>query len=86
MRRGHVALWPATDTYVTDPRLSQQWLSILAAVMSCTYSTVGFIAQVIENGKMEGTISGVVTTSINEKFGCASKNLETLGSRIFIPL
>ncbi|EEF42109.1 amino acid permease 3 [Ricinus communis] len=38
------------------------WLSILAAVMSFTYSTIGLglgIAQVVENGKAMGSVTGI---------------------------
>ncbi|KAJ9173842.1 hypothetical protein P3X46_016938 [Hevea brasiliensis] len=43
-----------------------QWLSILAAVMSLAYSIIGFalgIAQVIENGYVMGSITGVSASS-----------------------
>jgi len=48
------------------PSFHKIWgLSILAAIMSFTYSTLGFglgLAKVIENGKIYGTLGGISTT------------------------
>lgn len=43
------------------------WLSILAAVMSFTYSTIGLglgIAKVAENGKVGGSLTGIGIASV----------------------
>ncbi|XP_019196917.1 PREDICTED: amino acid permease 3-like isoform X2 [Ipomoea nil] len=46
------------------------WLSIVAAVMSFTYSTIGLglgIAQVAENGKIQGSLTGIsVGSTVSE--------------------
>ncbi|KAG8661437.1 probable amino acid permease 7 isoform X2 [Manihot esculenta] len=47
-----------------------EWLSILAAIMSFAYSFIGFglgFAKVIENGRVEGSISGVPTVDVGDK-------------------
>ncbi|XP_043810585.1 probable amino acid permease 7 isoform X2 [Manihot esculenta] len=47
-----------------------QWLSIIAAVMSFAYSSIGFalgFAQVIENGYVMGSITGVSASSAIDK-------------------
>ncbi|KAE8098920.1 hypothetical protein FH972_016947 [Carpinus fangiana] len=49
---------------------NMEWLSIVAALMSFTYSFIGFglgVAKVIENGKIMGSISGVPATNIADK-------------------
>ncbi|EEF28658.1 amino acid transporter, putative [Ricinus communis] len=49
---------------------NMEWLSILAAVMSFTYSSIGFglgLAQVIENGYAMGSITGVSASSAADK-------------------
>ncbi|KAI3703113.1 hypothetical protein L6452_28868 [Arctium lappa] len=46
---------------------SMVWISVIAAIMSFCYSSIGFglgIAKVIENGKIEGSITGVPTISV----------------------
>ncbi|XP_050211687.1 amino acid permease 3-like [Mercurialis annua] len=45
------------------------WLSILAAVMSFTYSTIGLglgIAQVVQNGKIMGSMTGISIGTVTE--------------------
>ncbi|KAF4372949.1 hypothetical protein CsatB_008500 [Cannabis sativa] len=45
------------------------WLSIVAAVMSFTYSTIGLglgIAKVAENGKMSGTMTGISIGTVTQ--------------------
>ncbi|XP_076934804.1 putative amino acid permease 7 [Bidens hawaiensis] len=47
-----------------------KWLSIIAAIMSFTYSFIGIglgLAQVIGNGKIEGNIYGISTTTPTQK-------------------
>ncbi|XP_039058546.1 probable amino acid permease 7 isoform X2 [Hibiscus syriacus] len=46
------------------------WLSVVAAIMSFTYSFIGFglgFAQVIENGTIKGSITGVPAASVVDK-------------------
>lgn len=46
------------------------WLSIAAAVMSFTYSTIGLglgIAKVVENGKFMGSLTGISIISIKHR-------------------
>nr|GEY26939.1 probable amino acid permease 7 [Tanacetum cinerariifolium] len=46
-----------------------KWLSIIAAIMSFTYSLIGIglgLGQVIEQGKIEGSINGITTNSIQK--------------------
>ncbi|XP_057440947.1 probable amino acid permease 7 [Lotus japonicus] len=46
------------------------WVSVVAAIMSLTYSTVGLglgIKTVIENGRMMGSVTGVPTSNIADK-------------------
>ncbi|KAL9403068.1 hypothetical protein Peur_000040 [Populus x canadensis] len=46
------------------------WLSVIAAIMSFTYSFIGFglgVAKVIENGRVKGSITGVsAATTVNK--------------------
>ncbi|XP_024449556.1 probable amino acid permease 7 isoform X1 [Populus trichocarpa] len=46
------------------------WLSVIAAIMSFTYSFIGFglgVAKVIENGRIKGSITGVsAATTVNK--------------------
>ncbi|XP_038689569.1 probable amino acid permease 7 [Tripterygium wilfordii] len=47
------------------------WLSVLAAIMSFSYSFIGFglgFAQVIETGEIKGSISGVPAANLGDKF------------------
>ncbi|KAF7816031.1 putative amino acid permease 7 [Senna tora] len=47
------------------------WVSVVAAIMSFTYSFIGLglgIAQVIANGRIMGSLAGVPTKSIADKF------------------
>ncbi|KAK1435573.1 hypothetical protein QVD17_01339 [Tagetes erecta] len=47
-----------------------KWLSIIAAVMSFTYSSIGIglgLAQVIEQGEIKGSINGITTTNPMQK-------------------
>ncbi|KAM0044265.1 putative amino acid transporter, transmembrane domain-containing protein [Helianthus debilis subsp. tardiflorus] len=47
-----------------------KWLSIIAAVMSFTYSSIGIglgLAQVIEQGEIKGSINGISTTNPTQK-------------------
>ncbi|GKU98013.1 hypothetical protein SLEP1_g11070 [Rubroshorea leprosula] len=47
-----------------------QWLSVVAAIMSFSYSFIGAglgVAKVIENGKILGSITGVPTSSVADK-------------------
>ncbi|XP_007020349.2 PREDICTED: probable amino acid permease 7 isoform X1 [Theobroma cacao] len=49
---------------------NMEWLSVVAAIMSFTYSFIGFglgFAQVIENGEIKGSITGVPAASIADK-------------------
>ncbi|KAL5548835.1 hypothetical protein UlMin_004066 [Ulmus minor] len=55
-----------------------QWLSVVAAIMSFTYSFIGFglgLARVIGNGYIDGSISGVSTYSAPEKVWSISQAL-----------
>ncbi|GJY71042.1 probable amino acid permease 7 isoform X1 [Tanacetum coccineum] len=47
-----------------------KWLSIIAAIMSFTYSLIGIglgLGQVIEQGKIEGSVNGITTTNSIQK-------------------
>ncbi|KAJ0902553.1 putative amino acid transporter, transmembrane domain-containing protein [Helianthus annuus] len=47
-----------------------KWLSIIAAIMSFTYSSIGIglgLAQVIEQGVIKGSINGISTTNPTQK-------------------
>ncbi|KAJ0765605.1 putative amino acid transporter, transmembrane domain-containing protein [Helianthus annuus] len=47
-----------------------KWLSIIAAIMSFTYSSIGIglgLAQVIEQGEIKGSINGTSTTNPTQK-------------------
>ncbi|CAM8986869.1 unnamed protein product [Rhodiola kirilowii] len=47
-----------------------EWLSVVAAVMSCAYSSIGLglgLAKTIGDGKIKGSISGVATSSAIKK-------------------
>ncbi|XP_076907013.1 putative amino acid permease 7 [Bidens hawaiensis] len=47
-----------------------KWLSIIAAIMSFTYSFIGIglgLAQVIEQGEIKGSINGISTTNPTQK-------------------
>ncbi|XP_075669275.1 putative amino acid permease 7 isoform X1 [Castanea sativa] len=49
---------------------NMEWLSVVAALMSFTYSFIGFslgVAKVIENGKIMGSITGVPASSLANK-------------------
>ncbi|KAL1103412.1 hypothetical protein V6Z11_D05G438200 [Gossypium hirsutum] len=49
---------------------NMEWLSVVAAIMSFTYSFIGFglgFAQVIENGRIQGSITGVPADSVADK-------------------
>ncbi|XP_061367396.1 probable amino acid permease 7 [Gastrolobium bilobum] len=55
-----------------------QWLSILAAIMSFAYAFIGMglaILQIIENGRVEGSIEGITTTSGTEKLWLVAQAL-----------
>ncbi|XP_059666584.1 probable amino acid permease 7 [Cornus florida] len=55
-----------------------KWLSIVAAVMSFTYSIIGSalgLAKVIGNGKIKGSIGGVPTSTVAEKVWLVSQSL-----------
>ncbi|XP_038686448.1 probable amino acid permease 7 isoform X1 [Tripterygium wilfordii] len=54
------------------------WLSVIAAIMSFSYSSIGFglgVAQVIENGRIQGSISGVAEANIADKLWLAFQAL-----------
>ncbi|KAK4851236.1 hypothetical protein QYF36_013513 [Acer negundo] len=88
---GHEATCEYSDTYyylifgAVQIVLSQapdfhniQWLSIVAAIMSFAYSFIGFglgIAQVIENGYVQGSLTGISTYSTIEKMWLVSQAL-----------
>ncbi|KAI3855020.1 hypothetical protein MKX03_018414 [Papaver bracteatum] len=47
-----------------------EWLSILAAIMSCCYASIGFalgFAKVIENGTIKGSLGGIPRATVAEK-------------------
>ncbi|XP_027329975.1 probable amino acid permease 7 [Abrus precatorius] len=55
-----------------------KWLSVVAAIMSFTYSFIGMglsIAKTIENGHVEGSIEGISTSSGTEKLWLVSQAL-----------
>ncbi|KAK7320292.1 hypothetical protein VNO77_29628 [Canavalia gladiata] len=55
-----------------------KWLSVVAAIMSFTYSFIGMglsIAQTLENGHVEGSIEGIATSSRTEKLWLVSQAL-----------
>ncbi|KAJ0547937.1 putative amino acid transporter, transmembrane domain-containing protein [Helianthus annuus] len=55
-----------------------KWLSIIASIMSFTYSFIGMglgLAQVIAKGKVEGSISGISTTNPTQKVWLAAQAL-----------
>ncbi|GAA0166143.1 hypothetical protein LIER_21369 [Lithospermum erythrorhizon] len=55
-----------------------EWLSIVAAVMSFAYSTIGSalgLAKVIENGEVKGSLGGVPTSTAAEKVWSISISL-----------
>ncbi|KAL2475942.1 putative amino acid permease 7 [Abeliophyllum distichum] len=54
------------------------WLSVIAAIMSFTYSIIGSalgLTQVIQNGIIKGSIGGVPTTTTTEKVWAISEAL-----------
>ncbi|QCE01881.1 probable amino acid permease 7 [Vigna unguiculata] len=55
-----------------------EWLSVVAAIMSFTYSFIGMglsIAQIIDKGHAEGSIGGISTSSGTEKLWLVSQAL-----------
>ncbi|CAN4097287.1 unnamed protein product [Withania somnifera] len=59
------------------------WLSIVAAVMSITYSTIGLglgVAQVAETGKIQGSLTGI---SIGTEMDKIWKSFQALGAVAF---
>uniref|UniRef100_A0A2N9J903 Amino acid transporter transmembrane domain-containing protein n=1 Tax=Fagus sylvatica TaxID=28930 RepID=A0A2N9J903_FAGSY len=55
-----------------------EWLSILAAIMSFTYSSIGLglgIAKVVGNGYAKGSIEGISTSSATDKVWLVSQAL-----------
>ncbi|GLT53721.1 hypothetical protein SLA2020_269740 [Shorea laevis] len=55
-----------------------QWLSILAAIMSFTYSSIGLglgLAKVLSDGYMKGSIGGISSSSAAEKVWLVSQAL-----------
>ncbi|KAI3466376.1 hypothetical protein Pfo_023039 [Paulownia fortunei] len=55
-----------------------EWLSIIAAIMSFTYSSIGSalgLAKVIENGEIKGSIRGVPTSTAAKKIWSISQAL-----------
>ncbi|KAI9187053.1 hypothetical protein LWI28_023820 [Acer negundo] len=90
-KEGHQAACDYPDTYymlifgLAQIVLSQapdfhniQWLSVVAAIMSFFYSFVGFslgVAQVIENGYVKGSLTGIETSSPVEKMWLVSQAL-----------
>ncbi|GAV74778.1 Aa_trans domain-containing protein [Cephalotus follicularis] len=55
-----------------------QWLSIIAAIMSFTYSSIGFalgLAKVIGDGYIKGNIGGVSTSSATDKMWLVAQSL-----------
>ncbi|KAK1581160.1 hypothetical protein Q3G72_003713 [Acer saccharum] len=57
---------------------NMEWLSVIAAIMSFTYSSIGFglgFAKVIENGEIKGSISGVPTANTADKLWLAFQAL-----------
>ncbi|KAJ6980571.1 amino acid permease 7 isoform X3 [Populus alba x Populus x berolinensis] len=62
---------------------NMEWLSVIAAIMSFTYSFIGFglgVAQVIENGTIKGSIAGVSAATTASKLWLA---FEALGDIAF---
>ncbi|KAL9345595.1 hypothetical protein Peur_060448 [Populus x canadensis] len=62
---------------------NMEWLSVIAAIMSFTYSFIGFglgVAQVIENGTIKGSIAGVSAATTANKLWLA---FEALGDIAF---
>ncbi|KAL5713031.1 hypothetical protein ACHQM5_015147 [Ranunculus cassubicifolius] len=54
------------------------WLSVVAAIMSFTYSSIGFslgVSKVIENGRIKGSLGGVPTITRAEKVWKVSQAL-----------
>ncbi|KAI9185859.1 hypothetical protein LWI28_011356 [Acer negundo] len=57
---------------------NMEWLSVIAAIMSFTYSFIGFglgFAKVIENREIKGSISGVPTANTADKLWLAFQAL-----------
>ncbi|XVE50946.1 hypothetical protein DITRI_Ditri01bG0203700 [Diplodiscus trichospermus] len=57
---------------------NMKWLSVVAAIMSFTYSFIGFglgFAQVIENGRIKGGLTGVPAANISDKLWLAFQAL-----------
>ncbi|XP_062169335.1 probable amino acid permease 7 isoform X1 [Alnus glutinosa] len=57
---------------------NMEWLSIVAAIMSFTYSFIGFglgLAKVIENGEIMGSLSGVPAANVADKLWLAFQAL-----------
>ncbi|XP_058114660.1 probable amino acid permease 7 isoform X2 [Magnolia sinica] len=57
---------------------NMEWLSIVAAIMSFSYSSIGFalgLAKVIGNGMIKGTIAGVPESTSTEKLWKVSQAL-----------
>ncbi|TXG68039.1 hypothetical protein EZV62_009314 [Acer yangbiense] len=57
---------------------NMEWLSVIAAIMSFTYSFIGFglgFAKVIENGEIKGSINGVPTANTADKLWLAFQGL-----------
>ncbi|GMH22315.1 hypothetical protein Nepgr_024158 [Nepenthes gracilis] len=67
----YMIIFGATEIFFSQiPDFDQiWWLSIVAAVMSFTYSTVGLglgVAQVAENGKLRGSLTGISVGTVTE--------------------
>ncbi|XWS51670.1 hypothetical protein CRYUN_Cryun11dG0003300 [Craigia yunnanensis] len=57
---------------------NMEWLSVVAAIMSFTYSFIGFglgFAKVVENGRIKGSITGVPAANIADKLWLAFQAL-----------
>ncbi|KAF5479124.1 hypothetical protein F2P56_005624 [Juglans regia] len=57
---------------------NMKWLSVVAAIMSFSYSFIGFalgLAKVIENGKIMGSITGVPAANVADKLWLAFQAL-----------
>ncbi|KAJ4725421.1 Amino acid permease [Melia azedarach] len=76
----YMLLFGAVQIFMSQiPDLHEmEWLSVIAAIMSFAYSSIGFglgFAKVIENGRIKGSVTGVPSTSIARKLFLAFQAL-----------
>ncbi|XP_057983541.1 probable amino acid permease 7 [Malania oleifera] len=68
---------------------NMEWLSIVAAIMSFSYSSIGFalgLAKVIGDGKVKGSITGVPTSTMAQKVWLVSQAIGDIAFAYPFPL